>query len=458
MFSHNQFFTHTLNRLDGGDKIAKILAASLNAVNPASTIKEKVSLKDGKLYIGTQIYELNQYNNIYVVGAGKAGFPMATAISEILGENLTDGIIIIKDGYGNKQQAFLHPKIKIISASHPLPDQRGVTATEKIIRILETTQMDDLVICLLSGGGSALLTAPSYGIELDHIQDLINQLLHRGATINEINILRKHLDRIKGGRLVQYASPAQVISLILSDVVGDPLDVIASGPTVPDPSTYSDAFLILKKYQLLDWTHSSIIDHIIEGMNGEVDETPKSENPIFVGTHNFIIGSNKIAAQAAINQAKIEGFNTLLLTTFLQGEASCVGEFLATIAKQLRSESPIVNIPACIICGGETTVVVNGDGIGGRNMELALGAAELLNGLYRTVLVSIATDGSDGSTDAAGAVVSGETFNRAMKMNIKPQDYLKKNDSYNFFNSLGDLLKPGFTRTNVNDLVLLFCM
>lgn len=456
-FSQNQFFTQSLRNLEWGEKIAKILAASINAVDPASALRENVSLEDGNLIVASHIYKLIQYKNIYVVGAGKAGFPMATAISEILGERLTNGIIIINDGNRDTKDTLLHQRMKIIEASHPLPDHRGVAGTNKIINLLESTQPDDLVLCLISGGGSALLTAPGIGIEIEHLRQLIKSLLNCGATINEINTLRKHLETIKGGKLARYASPASVISLILSDVVGDPLDVIASGPTVPDPSTFVDAYRVLEKYKLLECTHSSIINYITRGIEGKTEETPKDEDPIFLRAQNIIIGSNKIAADAAIRQAQLEGFNTLLLTTYLQGEARCTGRILASFAKQLTSDNPFVDHPACVICGGETTVIVDGDGIGGRNTELALGAVELLRGLSGVVLVSIATDGSDGSTDAAGAVVTGETLERALNLSMKPNEYLKNNDSYNFFQPLGDLLKPGFTQTNVNDLVLIFC-
>jgi glycerate 2-kinase len=456
LFSYDQFLTNSLRKLGWGEKIAKVLAASINAVEPAAAINANVKLDAGRLIVGSQTYNLSQHKRIWVVGAGKAGFPMATAISGILGDKLTKGIMILKDGYPAKRETSLHNRIKFIKAGHPLPDQRSVAGTKKIINLLRSTQTEDLVICLISGGGSALLSAPSDGVQLDSLRELIRQLLLRGASISEINTLRKHLEIIKGGQLVRFALPATVISLILSDVVGDPLDMIASGPTAPDPSTFDDAYFVLKKYRLIDIAHDSIINQLKKGLNGEVQETPKVDDPIFNKTQNIIIGSNKLAAQAAIRQAKIEGFNTLLLTTYLQGEARHVGEFLATIARQLGSENPMLHPPACIICGGETTVVVTGDGKGGRNTELALGAVELLSGLSRTVLISMATDGSDGSTDAAGAVVTGETLKKAAKLNLSPDVYLEYNDSYNFFQKLGDLLKPGLTQTNVNDLVFIF--
>jgi glycerate 2-kinase len=457
-FSYKKFLTLSLNELEWGIKIAKVLAASINAVDPISAIKDNVIVKAGNLFVNSRSYNLSQYKNIYVVGAGKAGIPMASAIAEILGDNLSRGIVLVKDDYIGENNSLRGNRISFIEAGHPLPDQRGVRGTKNIVNLLQSTKEDDLVICLISGGGSALLTSPSTVIRLSHLRELMRLLLVCGATINEINTLRKHLENLKGGQFVRHASPASVLSLILSDVVGDPLDVIASGPTVPDTSTFKDAYSILDKYQLIDRIHMSIINHINKGLRREIDETPKYNDPIFNRTQNYIIGSNKDAAQAAMKQAESEGLNTLLLTTYLQGEARWSGSFLASIAKQLRSDYSPVDLPSCVICGGETTVVVGGNGVGGRNTELALGAVELLNGLSHTVLVTLATDGSDGSTDAAGAVVTGDTLQRAIHLDLKPQDYLNNNDSYNFFSQLGDLLKPGPTHTNVNDLAFIFSL
>jgi hydroxypyruvate reductase len=268
--------------------------------------------------------------------------------------------------------------------------------------------------------------------------------------------LRKHLDQIKGGQLARIAAPAKVISLILSDVVGDPLDIIASGPSVPDPSTYRDALDILDQYRILDQVSSSIRSHLILGQDGKIEDTPKPGEEFFTNVHNTIVGSNRTAAQAAVAQAEIEGFNTLCLTNYLQGEASQAGKFLGSVLRQMALQDQPIPRPACIVVGGETTVTIKGHGMGGRNQELALGSVLELHGLTDVALITLATDGGDGPSDAAGAVVTGNTFLRAKSLNLDPQDFISNNDSYNFFLPLGDLLKIGPTRTNVNDLTFLF--
>jgi hydroxypyruvate reductase len=346
--------------------------------------------------------------------------------------------------------------IRILEAGHPLPDERGVTGSQQIEDLLSGTQPDDLVICLISGGGSALLVSPSPGITLDDMQELTTSLLACGANINEINALRKHLDRVKGGGLAGMAAPAAIATLILSDVVGDPLDVIASGPTVPDPSTYGQAYQILEKYHLLDRVPRSITSRLEEGQRGELPETPKPGDPVFERVQNVIIGSNIQAAGAAVSQAQKEGLHTLLLTTWLQGEARQAGRFLAAVGRQINADNQPVVRPACVVAGGETTVTIKGNGFGGRNQEMALGAVSELAGLPDSALITLATDGGDGPTDAAGAVVTGETQYQAHQMGLSPDDFLVRNDAYNFFEPLGDLLKPGPTHTNVNDLAFLF--
>jgi glycerate 2-kinase len=288
------------------------------------------------------------------------------------------------------------------------------------------------------------------------MQELTNYLLACGANINEINALRKHLDRVKGGGLASMAAPAAVVTLILSDVVGDPLDVIASGPTVPDPSTYEQAYQILKKFGLLDRVPRSIAERLEGGQRNEHPETPKPGDPVFERVQNIIIGSNIQAARAAVNQAQKEGLHTMLLTTWLQGEARQAGRFLAAVGRQINADNQPVVRPACIVAGGETTVTIKGDGLGGRNQEMALGAVSELAGLPDSALITLATDGGDGPTDAAGAIVTGETLYQAYQMGLNSDDFLVRNDAYNFFEPLGDLLKPGPTHTNVNDLAFLF--
>jgi len=449
--------TATLNDAPWGDKVIKILAAALGAVDPRRAVQKALQADGKHLLVEERSYHLKNYGHIYVIGAGKAGAPMALAVEETLGNRVQKGVVIVKDGHALSGPAATQlSKIEIVEASHPIPDRRGVAATERILKLLGQAQENDLVLCLISGGGSALLTAPAPGVSLADLQSLTDNLLASGASIDEINILRKHLDRVKGGGLAKQAAPASLISLILSDVVGNPLDVIASGPTVPDPSTFRQAYDILEKYELLERTPRAILEHLQRGLDGEIPETPKEDNRLFELTHNVLVGSNWQAAQAALQQARREGFNTLLLTTYLQGEASQAGRMLGAILRQADVSGEPLPRPLCIIAGGETTVTLRGDGLGGRNQEMALAAVKDLAGIPEIALVTLATDGGDGPSDAAGAIVTGETFERGLKLGLDPEKYLNRNDSYHYFDSLGDLLKPGPTQTNVNDLAFLF--
>jgi hydroxypyruvate reductase len=450
----NRFLTYSCKSSNWGLKAARILNSALSAVDPFSAVMK--GLENPKFFSGVEkgINSFSDYRNIQLIGAGKAAQPMAEAAQEYFREKISSGIILVKDGY--TKNAVLSGRIKIFEASHPIPDQRGINATQEIINLLQKTSKDDLVICLFSGGGSALMNNPVPGISLADIQQLTELLLVSGATINEINTLRKHLDQVKGGQIARLAAPAQVLCLILSDVVGDPLDVIASGPTVPDPTTFQDSIDILKRCAIYELVPGTIRTHFDLGRQGKVAETPKPGEETFNNVCNIVVGSNQTATQAALAQAKIEGFNSFCLTNYLQGEASQVGTYLGSILRQLALHDQPIPRPACIIVGGETTVTIKGDGMGGRNQELALGSVSELDGLENVALITLATDGGDGLSDAAGAVVTGETYSRAYSLNLDPRDFLSTNDSHNFFLPLGDLLNIGPTRTNVNDLTFLF--
>jgi hydroxypyruvate reductase len=415
------------------------------------------------LTIGTQRYDLRNYARVFVVGAGKAAVPMARATADVLGTYLSSGIATTRATGDETVLSRTNNGLTLLAARHPLPDERGIQATGRIVDLLEQANENDLVLVLLSGGGSALLTRPASGITLDDLQHLTELLLASGASINEINSLRKHLDIVKGGGLARAAAPATVATLILSDVVGNPLDVIASGPTVPDSSTFADAFAVLERYTLHERAPSAVVEHLRAGMRGDMPETPKADDPLFDRTQHVLVGSNEQAAAAALHAARTEGCHTLLLTTRAQGEARVVGQLLGAIAREIASgggaggiPNPPLLRPACLILGGETTVTLRGDGHGGRNQELALAAVHELAGLEHTALVTLATDGSDGPTDAAGAVVTGETLARAQALGLDPAAALANNDAYPFFDALGDLLRPGPTHTNVNDLALVF--
>ncbi len=454
MILPERFLTASLRAHPSGEAVTRVLAAAIAAVDPHSAVRRHLRREGQRVWLGQRVYDLDAFERIWLVGAGKAGLPMASAAADILGDRLTGGVVIVKEGYAGEQP----PGIDLMEAGHPLPDQRGVEATRRLMALLEKAGPRDWVLVLLSGGGSALLTAPAPGVSLADLQELTAALLACGANIQEINTLRKHVDTIKGGGLARRAVPAHISALVLSDVVGDPLDVIASGPTVPDTSTFADAWDVLQRYDILAQTPSAIRNYLEKGLRGVLPETPKPGDPLFERVQNHIVSSNFQAAQAGLAQVAVEGWQTMLLTTFLQGEARQVGRMLGAIARQAVLTGQPLTRPFCLVAGGETTVTLRGKGLGGRNQELALGAASELDGLPGVILVALATDGGDGPTDAAGAVVTGETLVRACAAGLDAQDFLARNDAYHFFAPLGDLLLPGPTLTNVNDLAFLFLL
>jgi glycerate 2-kinase len=430
-----------------------LVNAALGAVDPAAAIKQCLRVDGETLLVSGRPYDLRRYKRVFVVGAGKAGAPMARAIEDLLGDRIMTGLLNVKYGYSAPTRV-----IELCQAGHPIPDEKGVAGARRMTQLVRDATEDDLVIALISGGGSSLMVLPSDGITLNDKRRLTDSLLRSGATINEINTVRKHLSQIKGGNLARLAAPADVITLMLSDVVGSPLDVIASGPTVPDTTTFADAWSVLASHDLIDELPKSIHDRLQAGIRGELAETPKPGDSIFSRCHNVVIASNEIAARAALEQANQSGLNTSLLSTFVEGEAREVARVVVGIAKEIvYSGNPIAR-PACLVLGGETTVTVRGHGLGGRNQELALAAAIGIADLPGAMIVTLATDGSDGPTDAAGAIVTGATFGQACERRLDPNKYLADNDSYHFFQQLGDLLITGPTNTNVNDLtfVLVF--
>ena len=431
-------------------EVLEILKAALETVDPGKLVERHVRLEDDKLIIGKRTYDLKGYKRILVVGGGKASAAMAQALEGILGERISAGVVNTRYGYTAETEL-----IELNEAGHPLPDERGLRGAEEMRELLEGAREGDLVICLLSGGGSALLPLPAAGIELEEEGQVTDLLLRSGATIAELNTVRKHLSAVKGGQLARLAYPAEVVALILSDVVGDPLETIASGPTAPDPTTFAEAQEILRRYGLWDRIPSSVREHIARGVAGEVPETPKPGDPVFSHIYNFIIGSNRLALEAARHKAEELGFNTLLLSSFVEGEAREVGKLLAAIAKEVDHSGNPLSKRAMIIAGGETTVTVRGRGKGGRNQELALSAAIAIAGLENVVIASLATDGTDGPTEAAGGLVDGHTADRAWALGLEPSSYLEDNDAYNLLKRTGDLIITGPTNTNVNDLMLI---
>ncbi|MEX0998968.1 MAG: glycerate kinase, partial [Thermodesulfobacteriota bacterium] len=374
----------------------------------------------------------------------------AKAVEDILGDKLTTGIVNVKYGHTVPLN-----KIKINEAAHPVPDDAGLKGSQEIIGVLKDTTEKDLVICLISGGGSALLPLPAGDLTLKDKQAVTKSLLECGADIHEINSIRKRISAVKGGRLAALVYPSTLISLILSDVIGDDLDVIASGPTVPDTHTFHDCRNIIQKYKLDQRVPKSVIEYIEKGCSGEIEDTPKSDSSVFERTQNAIVGSNILAVSAAKEKAEELGYNSLILSTFIHGETEEVAKVHTAIAKEVISSGNPLKKSACIISGGETTVTIEGKGLGGRNQEFVLAAALDIEGLNDVVILSGGTDGNDGPTDAAGAIADGTTISRASKLGLNAYEHLCDNNSYNFFKPLGDLLITGPTNTNVMDLRVL---
>ena len=425
----------------------KSLESALNAVDPKQIIKSKLLLKNSTLHVDGYSFDLKKFKNVYVVGGGKASGSMAEALEQILGKRIKNGFVNVPRGSKHKTDI-----IELHEASHPIPDEAGVEGTRRMLEMAEQAKEDDLVICLISGGGSSLMPLPRGEISIVDKREITNALLKCGATINEINTVRKHISDFKGGWLAKKAYPATILNLILSDVVGDPLDFIASGPTVPDSTSFSDAVKVLENYGLWSKAPASIRKVLSDGEKGIIPETPKADDEAFKKVFNVVVGNNRLASLTAREYLKSEGLNTLLLTATLEGEARHVGVILASIAREVSASGNPIPKPAGIIAGGETTVTVTGKGLGGRNQEIALAAVRNLKSMNGVVVASLSTDGVDGPTDAAGAIVDGKTLDRAAKMGLTPEEYLAKNDSYHFFSKLGDLIFTGPTGTNVNDV------
>ncbi len=432
--------------------LSKIFKAALAAADPYQAVLNAVQLQGNSLRVAGASYDLAAYDRILVVGAGKATARMALAIEKLLGERIAAGLIVVKTGH-----TVALDKIEQVEAGHPIPDQAGVAATRRVLKMLQGTDEKTLVICLLSGGASALLVASVAGITLHDKQVVTSLLLHAGASIAELNAVRKHLSAVKGGGLAQAAGAAQVLTLILSDVVGDRLDVIASGPTAPDGSTFAEAWEVIGKYELRDKVPLRVMAYLKRGIAAEEQETVK------VGLNNVrnvIVAASNLALAAAQEQAQQLGYTTVVLSAKIQGEAIEIANFLAqtarsTLAKMQTGER------RCLLSGGETTVTVSGEGKGGRNQELALAFALEAEGLEGVALLSAGTDGSDGPTDAAGAIVDGLTTARARKLGMAPEQYLAANDSYTFFQKLDaglgahNHLITGPTGTNVMDVQIM---
>jgi glycerate-2-kinase len=423
-----------------------IFKAALDAVDPYAAVKNHIDRV-------RTICREEGLTKIYVVGLGKAAYTMTRALVDAMRDRIAGGVVVTK--YGHAPDGPLSENIAIYEAGHPVPDENGVTGAGRAVELLGGADRETLVVCLISGGGSALFVAPAEGLSLDDKQVMTRILLKGGADIVELNTVRKHLSRVKAGRLAEAASPARVLSLILSDVIGDPLDFIASGPTSPDTTTWADALAIVTRYDTAGEMPQKILQLLRDGVGGKIPDTPKKGDPLFDRVENIIIGSNRIATEAARKKAQRLGYEPVVLTTELHGEARDAAQWV--YRQVLESQSCLASgrKRICLIAGGETTVTVRGKGLGGRNTEMALAFAMAIEGTSGITFLSAGTDGTDGPTDAAGAFADGETIPKARALGLDAQSFLDNNDSYHFFEKPGGLFKTGATGTNVMDLQII---
>lgn len=431
------------------EQMSKILSAALSSADPELAVLKNLRLIENELVAGLDCYRLSKKTRIITIALGKAAPAMLQGAIEQLGDRYMGGVCVCKH---LEEEYTRAPLTEYILSDHPVPGEGSLRAGEAIRKAVTGLGKDDLVLLLVSGGGSSLAALPVENVTLVDLQQLTNTLLRSGATIAELNTVRKHLDRLKGGGLVRLAAPAKVVALVLSDVVGNNLEVIASGPAYPDPSTFADAMRIIEKASINGKIPASVRNHLQLGCEGRIPETLKGDEPDAQRCFNTIISSNAEACAAAAAQAHSMGFHAEIINTELVGEARLAARDVISQARQ-RSD---FRRPFMLVWGGETTVSVSGSGKGGRNQELALASVREIAGFADTLLVTLATDGEDGPTDAAGALVNGDTLSRALALNLKPDDYLRNNDAYTFFAALGDLLRLGPTGTNVNDLTFVF--
>lgn len=424
-----------------------VFNAAVKAVHGFTAVKTHCRRENHMLHINSTSFDLNHFKRIFVIGAGKASAYMGAALEELLPTEVADGLIIVKYGHTAPLK-----KIRLKAAGHPVPDENGCHGAREMVNLAKNAGKDDLILCVISGGGSALLPIPAPGLTLTDKQHTIRTLLACGASIHEINAIRKHLSLVKGGRLAEWAWPGTLMTLIISDVVGSSLDVIASGPTVADPTTYDDCMGVIEKYGIQDRIPQAVTAHIRNGQAGKNPETPKPGARIFEKTHQIIIADNATALAAAKTAAESLGYRSLILSSMIEGDTRAAAHLHGAIAKEIQITGNPLPAPACVLSGGETTVKIKGNGKGGRNQEFALTAAIDIRHEKNMVLLSAGTDGTDGPTDAAGAIVDTETIQNARAMGLNPEEFLENNDSYHFFKKTGDLLVTGPTGTNVMDL------
>jgi glycerate 2-kinase len=430
----------------------QIFLAGVEKVLPENLISNVLSVRGDSLKLGDQKFSLEEIDNIYVIGAGKASAMMGTEVERLLGDLISEGHIIVKYGFSKKLKHII-----VTEAGHPIPDSKGFNATREILKIAGKANDNDLVICLLSGGGSSLLTDISDGCSAEDMIKVADLLVNSGASISEINAVRKHLSAVKGGQLARLVYPATLVNLILSDVPGDSLEVIASGPTVPDSTTFEQALQVLSLFGLTEKVPLKILNYLKEGVRGIWPETPKPGDMIFDKTINILVGSNRKALEAAKTKALEFNINAVIVDDQLQGDSFSVSEYLLETSLKFKNDPDEVK-PVCLLFGGETTVKMTGSGKGGRNQHLALLSALLLQSNAGITILSAGTDGNDGPTDAAGAVVDSLTITDASEKDVDAEKYLSRFDSYHFFKKAGGHIITGPTMTNVMDIIVIIIL
>ena len=428
--------------------VKRLLQAGLEAANPTLAMKKILSVEGSTLRVGEREYDLNTFDRIMCVGAGKASVEMALALEHILGSRIFGGCLAIKNIPEYQPQ-----KIQLFKTSHPIPNTRSVQASKQILSLAQSLTQRGLLFVLVSGGASSLIAAPASGLSLNDKKLTTSLLLRCGATIQDINTVRKHLSAIKGGQLAA-STPATIITLVLSDVLGDDLATIGSGPTVADPTTFQDAQEVLRRFHLLDHVPVAVKNHLEKGIHQHIPETPKIQDVNVSRVHHQLIGNNQLSVEGVVKQAENEGMHSMVITTTLEGEAREAGTIFGTIAKEIQASGHPIPRPACLVWGGEPTVTVKGTGRGGRAQELVLAAAIQIAGLKKSYVAGFGTDGNDGPTEVAGAMADGRTVERAKKLHLDPQQVLSKNDSYKFFKKVGGHIRTGTTGTNVNDVYI----
>jgi hydroxypyruvate reductase len=431
---------------------SRLFKAGLRAVDPYGAMLRSISIEKGSLVAGPYRYPFSRYRRIVAIGAGKASARMAQSLEHVLGESLESGLVVVKYGHGVPTKT-----VQIVEAGHPVPDQQGLAAARRLLDVAKALTEEDLLIVLLSGGASSLLPAPVNGLTLQDKQHATQLLLRSGATIQEMNTVRKHLSSLKGGQLAA-ATRAQVLTLLLSDVIGNDIGTIGSGPTAPDDTTFSEAWTIVRRYRLDRTISPSVRRHLLRGVQGRVPETPTSKSAVFKRVRHHMIGGNSAAVDAVSGAALTAGLRPMVIGSTLTGEAKEAAKVFGAMAREIADRARPLRRPCCLLAGGELTVSVTGKGKGGRAQEFALAAAGEIAGLKKIWIAGFATDGSDGPTDVAGAIVDGNTVAVAKGKGLDAAQALHQNDAYPFFQKAGGHIITGPTGTNVNDLYLLLAL